>query len=293
MATAAKTTTPGLSRPPAGDASRPAADATKRGFSRQLYRKLITIYVQGSIVAVAVCFFLFFLGLEFTGRQWMFFLVSIPWGMGLYVAPDIYLICRNYQRLGSALSKIDRGETPPPEEVTAAMVRALNLPMYAFTRITFLHGPGAALAGLIMTYGANYLFDAQFQQWQIWTLFTIVFFFASPTHGIFEFFSVSRAVAPALERLSGLPGGDISSDEQKALLRSTSLRRKLLYLAIFVTALPLVFFAASIGFKVTQLIGRMGVVPAVGQLPALWFWVAGVVLICMTTTIIMVILTAG
>jgi adenylate cyclase len=293
MATAAKSTTPGLSRPPAGDLPRPEAARPKGGFSRQLYRKLITIYVQGSIVAVGVCFFLFFLGLEFTGRQWMFFLVSITWGMTLYVAPDIYLIHRNYQRLGRALTKIDRGEIPPPDEVTGAMVRALNLPMYAFTRITFLHGPGAALAGLIMTYGGNYLFDAQFQQWQIWTLFTIVFFFASPTHGIFEFFSVSRAVAPALERLSGLPGGDISSDEQKARLRSTSLRRKLLYLAIFVTALPLVFFAASIGFKVTQLIGRMGVVPGAGQLPALWLWVAGVVFICMTTTIIMVILTAG
>jgi adenylate cyclase len=37
----------------------------------------------------------------------------------------------------------------------------------------------------------------------------------------------------------------------------------------------------------------MGVVPGVGQLPALWLWVAGVVFICMTTTIIMVILTAG
>ena len=223
----------------------------------------------------------------------MFFLVSIPWGMALYVVPDIYLIHRNYQRLGRALTKLDRGETPSPDEVTRAIVRALNLPMYAFTRITFIHGPGAALAGLIMTLGGNYFLNAQFQPWQIWTLVTIVFFFASPTHGIFEFFSVSRAVSPALERLSDLPGGDISSDEQKALLRSTSLRRKLLYLAIFVTALPLVFFAASIGFKVTQLIGRMGVVPGVGQLPALWLWVAGVVFICMATTIIMVILTAG
>ncbi len=293
MATATTTTSPGLSRPPAGGVSQPEANRPKGGFSRRLYRKLVMLYIEGSIVAVAVCFFLFFLGLEFTGRQWMFFLVSIPWGMTLYVAPDIYLIHRNYQRLGRALSKMDRGEVPPPDEVTSAMVRALNLPMYAFTRITFIHGPGAALAGLIMTLGGNLLFDAQFQPWQIWTLATIVFFFASPTHGIFEFFAVSRAVAPALERLSGLPGGDISSDEQKALLRSTSLRRKLLYLAIFVTALPLVFFAASIGFKVTQLIGRMGVVPGVGQLPALWLWVAGVVFICMTTTIIMVILTAG
>ena len=109
MATAAKSTTPGLSRPPAGDLPRPEAARPKGGFSRQLYRKLITIYVQGSIVAVGVCFFLFFLGLEFTGRQWMFFLVSITWGMTLYVAPDIYLIHRNYQRLGRALTKIDRG----------------------------------------------------------------------------------------------------------------------------------------------------------------------------------------
>jgi hypothetical protein len=186
MATAAKSTSPGLSRPPAGDASHSGLERPKTGFSRQLYRKLISLYFVGSIVAVAVCFFLFFLGLEFTARQWMFFLFSIPWGMALYVVPDIYLIHRNYQRLGRALTKLDRGETPPPDEVTSAIVRALNLPMYAFTRITFIHGPGAALAGLIMTLGGNYLFDAQFQEWQIWTLATIVFFFASPTHGIFE-----------------------------------------------------------------------------------------------------------
>src|SRR5882757_11412864 len=102
MATAAKTTSPGLSRPPAGDLPRPDADRRKGGFSRQLYRQLITIYVQGSLVAVVVCFFLFFLGLEFTGRQWLFFLVSVPWGMAFYVVPDIYLIHRNYQRLGRA-----------------------------------------------------------------------------------------------------------------------------------------------------------------------------------------------
>ena len=293
MAMATTTTTSGVSRPPSGDQPVPEVDRRKGGYSRRLYLRLIWIYMQGSLVAVAVCFLLFYLGLEFTGRQWFFFAVSIPWGMTIYVVPDIFFIHRNYQRIGKALSAIDRGEVPPPEDVSRAIVRALNLPMYAFTRVTFFHGPGAAIAGMIMTLGGNYFFDGQFQPWQIWTLFTIILFFASPTHGIFEFFAVSGAVAPALERLSALPGGDISTDEQKARLRSTSLRRKLLYLAVFVTALPLAFFALSIAFKVTQLIGRMGVQPAPGLLPNLWWWVGGVVFVCMVGTVIMAILTAG
>ncbi len=262
-------------------------------FAKRLGRQLVWLYVQGSAVAISVCMLLFLLGLEFTGRQWFLFLVSIPWGMAFYVVPDIYLITRNYHRLGDALGKLDRGETPTPDDVTRALVRALNLPMYAFTRITFVHGPGAAIAGMVLMFGSNTLFHADFMHWQIWTLFTIVLFFASPTHGIFEFFAVSRAIAPALERLSALPGGDITSDEQKSLLRSTSLRRKLLYLAVFVTALPLVFFASSVLFKVDQIIGRIGVAPPAGTLPGLWLWVGGVVFVCMTGTVLMSLLTAG
>lgn len=265
----------------------------KGTFSRDLLRKLIWLYVEGSLVAITVCFLLFFLGLEFTLRQWMLFLVAIPAGMALYVVPDIYLIIRNYRRVGIALEKMDRGITPTVEEVSNAIVRALNLPMYAFTRITFLHGPGAALAGMIIMFGGNAFLDANFMRWQIWTLFTIVLFFASPTHGIFEFFSVSRAMVPALERLSALPGGDISSDEQRARLKSTSLKRKLLYLALFVTALPLLFFASSILFKIYQIINRLGVAPPEGTMTGLWWWIGGVVVVCMSGTVLMALLTAG
>lgn len=271
----------------------PLSKDGKGTYAKDLLRRLIWLYVQGSVVAIAVCFLLFLLGLEFTLRQWTMFLVAIPAGMALYVVPDIYLIIRNYRRIGIALEKMDRGVVPAPEEVSDAIVRALNLPMYAFTRITFLHGPGAALAGMIIMFGGNAFLEADFMRWQIWTLFTIVLFFASPTHGIFEFFSVSRAMVPALERLSALPGGDISTDEQRARLKSTSLKRKLLYLALFVTALPLLFFASSILLKVYQLVQRLGVVPPPGMMSNLWWWIGGVVVVCMTGTVLMALLTAG
>ncbi len=273
--------------------SAPEADDEEMGFARYLRRHLVWLYIQGSSAAIGVCMLLFYLGLEWTLRQWILFLASIPFGMALYVAPDVYLILRNYHRLGVVLEKLDRGIIPPPQEVSRAIVRALNLPMYAFTRITFIHGPGAALAGMILMLGGNALFGGGWQNWQIWTLFTIVLFFASPTHAIFEFFAVARAVAPAVERLSALPGGSIDSEEQRANLRSTSLRRKLLYLAVFVTALPLAFFASSVLFKIYQLVARLGVEPPPGALLGIWLWVGGVVLVCMCGTILMALLTAG
>lgn len=62
--------------------------------SRELYRSLVGIYVQGSGAAVVVVMFLVWLGLEFTPVQWRCILVALPMAISFYVLPDVYLLTR-------------------------------------------------------------------------------------------------------------------------------------------------------------------------------------------------------
>jgi len=44
----------------------------------ETFRKLVAIYLKGSITSVAVKFFLFVLGIEFTPRQWELVAAATP-----------------------------------------------------------------------------------------------------------------------------------------------------------------------------------------------------------------------
>jgi len=204
---------------------------------------------------------------------------------------DVYLIRRHYIPVGIALQKLDAGQAPTQIESSQAIVRALNLPFYSFLRVTFLHGPCATILLVIGMYVTNAFFEANFATWQISVFAATVMFFASPTHAILEFFAISREMAPTIERLWSYC--DRIADTHRAELISIKLKGKLFYLSIFVTALPLLFFAASIIFKVDQLFDNLGVAATFQQMLPLWMWVIGVVVICMIGALVMSILTAS
>ena len=228
----------GMEAPPAGDSA------------RKLLWHLIWLYVQGSLAAVVVIFLLAFLGLQFTGDQWLLLLAMTPVAVSVYMLPDIYVLYRHYQPIGNVLASLDRGGTPAESEVSRALVRALNLPFYSFIRVTFIHGPGATAVLIAILTAANFLFDGGFETWQILTFAATILFFASPTHAILEFFAISRHMAPVIERLWARCG-DLKAEHSKELV-SINLREKLLYLSIFIAAIPLVFFAGSIVLKVSR-----------------------------------------
>ena len=117
----------------------PSADIT----SRKLLLRLIWLYVEGSLGAVVIIFLLAFLGLQFTGYQWVLLLSATPLAVAVYIMPDIYFIDKHYKPVGNVVAQLDRGETPSDKDLSEALVRALNLPFYSFLRVTFLHGPGA------------------------------------------------------------------------------------------------------------------------------------------------------
>ncbi|MGZ7040797.1 MAG: adenylate/guanylate cyclase domain-containing protein, partial [Thermoanaerobaculia bacterium] len=185
---------------------------------------------------------------------------------------------------------LDRGELADSKTIGRATIATLNLPFNAFIRVTLVHGPMAGLSVMVLMLGGNWLFHADFQPWQFLIFFVLILVFASPAHAIFEFFAVSKAVQPVLERLSRA-GREVGREYLKQL-KSTSIRNKLLYLVIFVSALPLVFFAASVIFKVYRLLHHIGVEAPATEMKMLVEWVVGVVVVSMLGAFLLAILTS-
>ncbi|TZG24124.1 adenylate/guanylate cyclase domain-containing protein [Sphingomonas montanisoli] len=268
-----------------------APPAKGSGSSRALFRRLFWLYQGGCAAAIVIVMFLAFLGEEFTLYQWIVLSLMTPLVVAGYNIPDVVLITRHHRPIGRALDMLDRGERPPTDVLAEAVVGALNLPFYSFMRVTFVHGPLVTILTAIVLPGANLLFGTEYQLWQILAFCATTMFFASPTHAIFEYFGVSRVMVPIIVRLSSAMGG-VLPPEYQARLVSIRLKSKLLYLAIFVTALPLIFFGLSMVFKVERMLRLSGVQPTVGQMAPFYIWIAGVLLVCVLGSVIMALLTA-
>ncbi|HVS33792.1 MAG TPA: adenylate/guanylate cyclase domain-containing protein [Thermoanaerobaculia bacterium] len=269
----------------------PAATETDKLTARAVRKKLFLLYFLGSITAVSLVLVLAALGLEFTSKQWIYILLACPFTVAVFVVPDFYLINSSFRRIGTALDELDRGVQPDPEVASQATIAALNLPFRAFIRVTVVHGPLAALAvALMLLIGNAPLFNYDFQPWQILTFSVLVLVFASPAHAIFEFFGVSKAIEPVLERLTR--AGRQEGLQHLKGLKSTNIRDKLLYLAIFVSALPLGFFAVSVVFKVYRLLEVINATAEAAVMFSLIQWIVGVVAVCMFGALLLAILTA-
>ncbi|HXA38154.1 MAG TPA: adenylate/guanylate cyclase domain-containing protein [Phenylobacterium sp.] len=258
---------------------------------RALFWRLMWIYHLASFVAVLVTLLLALLGLEFTGLQWMMFWIAVAPTVAFYTSLDVMVIRRQLAPLAPVLSALDRGEQPDLEAKGAALVRALNLPQFSAMRVICLHGPAATAALVFVIFVVNTIFHAGVATWQLVSFAALVLFFATPTHAIFEYFAVSRAMEPIAARLSRTLEGPLSADQQGRLI-SVPLRNKLLFLTIFVCALPLVFFAASFLFKFSRLMSKHGFVAPPGDIVSLYVWTLGVVATCALGAILMAILTS-
>jgi adenylate cyclase len=263
-----------------------------RDSARALFWRMVVLYLLGSLAAVIISLLLVFLGLELNGWQWAALMMGIPIGVSIYAAADIVAIRRHLRPIGPVLSALDRGERPDDERLAAALVQALNLPFLSFLRVTGLHGPLATILLCTVMYSANWLLDANYAHWQVLTFAATVMFFASPTHAIFEYFAVSRDIEPVIRRLGRAYGRQLPPPWQKRLI-SIRLKEKLLYLAIFVAALPLIFFAASVIFKIERLLMTRGLTVGLDDMMPLYLWIGGVILVCMLGALIMALLTAN
>jgi adenylate cyclase len=259
---------------------------------RALFRQMAILYLQGSLAAAVVTLLLVLLGLGFTGRQWTILLSSAVPGIATYTLTDIYLIRRHLRPIRRALEKLDAGSEADEDTLGRAMTRSLNLPFLSFLRVTCLHGPLATILLCSVLIGANRWLMTEYATWQIIAFACTVMFFASPTHAIFEYFSVSEKIEPTIKRLSRAMGNATLPPDHQSQLIAIRLKEKLLYLAIFVASLPLLFFAFSMVFKIEQLFRMRGLSVDLADMLPLYTWIGGVVLVCVTGAFAMALLTA-
>ena len=261
------------------------------GSSRALFRRMTWLYLLASFAAAAVTLMLVIVGGEFTLRQWLIWGPMIPIGMAIYTAVDVVYIRRQLGPIMVALDHLDDFRPPDREILGEALVRALNLPLLAFLRVTLFHGPLAMALLLLALLAGNVLFDAGFALWQFGAFSATVIFFASPTHAIFEYFAVSRDVEPVIKRISRSLGEPLPP-EKEARLISIRLREKLLYLAIGVASLPLIFFAFSVVFKVQRIISPGDFSFGGENMTPLYTWIGAVIVVCIAGAFTMGLLTA-
>ena len=275
--------------PPQASADRAARGAADSG--RALFWRLIVIYHLASFTAVSVSMMLGLLGLEFTGRQWLLFWAGVPFGVAFFTSIDVVAMRRHLKPLAPVLSALDRGERPDDETLGAALVRALNLPQISAVRVIALHGPMATLSLILVISTINGVFGANIALWQLLALATLIFVFATPAHAIFEYFAVSRTVEPVIKRLSRALDRPLPPLQQAALI-SVPLSNKLLFLAVFVCSLPLIFSAVSFLYKFDRMLTQHGFVVPPKEMTSLYVWSAGVVIVCIVGAVAMALLTS-
>ncbi len=267
-----------------------AAPAPAPETGRALFWRLVWIYQGGCAAAAAITLLLVLVGLELTGRQWIILFALMPGAIAIYNLTDVALIARHCRPVGRAL---EAGQGRAASEATLAegLVRALNLPFLSFMRVTFVHGPIVTAQVCLFISLSNPIAGGGFATWQILAFAATTMFFASPTHAVFEYFAVSRAMVPVIVRLSRALGGALPPGYQDKLV-AIRLKSKLLYLAVFVAALPLVFFAVSMVFKVERMFLAGGVHPPAAVMVRFYVFIGGVVAVCMLGSVMMALLTA-
>ncbi len=260
--------------------------------ARKLYWRLVLLYTYGTLTAVVVTFSLVALGLELTWHQWTLFFIQVPFAVAIYTIPDIWLIDRHYKPLQLGLEALDRGESDDVEVLSNALVRALNLPFLSAMRVTFFHGPLASLVVVGATLGTQPYFQGGYTEWQAYSFAATALFFASPTHAIFEYFAVNRELLPHIHRLNAVLGNKLPTEQHEKLI-AVPIRSKLLYLAIFVTSMPLVFFGVTMVFKVERMFAQRGIETSFAEMSSLYAWVIGIVVVCVAGAVVMSLLTAN
>ncbi|HZR33987.1 MAG TPA: adenylate/guanylate cyclase domain-containing protein [Nevskia sp.] len=276
--------------PAAIAAQQPGAAVGAPESERALHRGLIWLFVKGSIPAVLGTITLCFLGLQFSPEQWFKLVPQIPPYVTLFIGPELWLIERYYRPLGRVWARLGQGMSPARDEISQALVRALNLPYYAFLRVTLVRGFLGAAVSLCSLLVTNWLWQGGFALWQIIMFPSLVLLFACPIYGAIEYFVAARHMAPVVEYLwQHCP--ELERADQRRLI-AVRLKSKLLYLCLFITALPLLFIAITVLFKVDQMLRAQGVPVSFNLMWPLWGWIGGALAVTIAGAVAMAILTA-
>ncbi|MBL6751265.1 MAG: GAF domain-containing protein [Nevskia sp.] len=258
--------------------------------SRALKRGLYVLFFKGTIPATLGTIFLCFLGLQFTGRQWLLLVPQIPQYVVLYIVPELLMIRHYLRPLGGVLDQLNAGAPVPRAAISGSLVRALNLPYYAFLRVTLVRGSLGALVAFSSLLFSNLLWHGGFAVWQMVMFPALVSLFACPIYAAIEYFMASRHMVPVVEQLWQHCTRMEKVDQRRLI--AVRLKSKLLYLCLFITALPLLFIAFTVEFKVDQMLRAEGVHVTFALMWPLWGWIGGALTVTISGAVAMSLLTA-
>ena len=257
--------------------------------ANELNWRLLWQYVEGALIATFVTLFVAFLGLEFTARQWIWIGVGVPIWAGIVIAVDFYVIRRNTRPVGRVLEELSHQVDPSSTATYEAINRALNLPLLSFVRVTYIHGPTAVVAIVAYMLLLNRIGDTAYSAWQITVFCLTALILAAPIHAIYEYFGINRHLSPLIRSLWEHAGRPVSPPIRPV---SIKLRSKLIYLAVFTSSVPLIFFAVTIVFRVELLFEDLGIVVSFAEIWPLLAWIGGVVAVFLGSGITVSLLTA-
>lgn len=269
---------------------REAPDLAASITARSLFRQLLLIYVVWATVAVAANVTLLALGLEFTPQQVQFtFSIVAPIVAVVVVAVDVTVIRRQYRPIARFLDALEGGR-PTAELAYPALTQTLNFPFLTGARIMGIHGPVALLTATTVVLLGNRLSSIEVPL--LYLVITWATFFVTVAgHAIFEYFFVQRAMRPVIPVIR--PHCTASDAQVQEGVTQVGIRRRLLFLSVFVTFIPLLVLGFTVLLKVDLLLTGLGMRDAGPRLTPLALWVILFVAIATATTVAMSTLMAA
>ena len=220
--------------------------------SQQLKRRLIVITLSYALVAMLITTVFLIIGLQYLavlrGQQFVLFLafVAVP-TFGLLLILDYLGIQRHLRPILPAFQHIENGNNDS-HAMKQAVTQLLNLPYLTFKRIIFWHTVPGVLMALIYTPVIIYLFNLDFETWQVLGA-ALAVFFAGFTHATLEYYAVLRFVRNIIPSFSALLS---DYDAQQGII-PIGIQRRMLFVGIWISVMPLFVMIFSLGVRISEL----------------------------------------
>jgi signal transduction histidine kinase/DNA-binding response OmpR family regulator/HPt (histidine-containing phosphotransfer) domain-containing protein len=255
---------------------------------RALFRQLLVIYGKAAAVTVFGGGALFGFGLDLTYRQIVLGVGLIaPLSMGPIFLLDLWAMRAAYRPIG-AFFRARPGEAGPAG-ATAALVRAVNLPVLTAVRVMLVHAPTAAISISLLMLILNHYLALDIRPAQIGTLWLLVAF-VGVGHAGLEYFMVAEAMRPVVRAI--WPHVGTLGREAHQRIIPVRMRRVLLFVSVFVVFVPLLVLGFTVMVKVNRVLGDAGVTDLVTRTGSLYAWIATLIATSMAVVLFMAVRAA-
>ena len=266
-------------------------DTCRASVSKTIAKKLILIYLLGSAFALAAGATLGYFGMDLTWTQLLLFAtIILPISSAASLVTDIVLIFVLFRPVSAFLNTHERDPlAATPDLARAALVRALNLPLFTVLRIELVHYPFGVTGMLIPMLLLNRYAAAGFQGPQF-AFIAMLAFIMSTNHAIIEYYFVTRIMKDVIAAVRERSGVDTAGLHRQAVF--VNARLKLFFIYVLVAVLPMVILAATTFNKVHNILRAHGL----GSVPELFHqvlpWVAVFLVLSAFTTLVMAFILA-